>query len=121
MLMCVGVVITMVKCMASDLSVCRLGGMRIWTDSHVARRCGGIWRWGWVSVISRSSHCFSPCYHSYDQCFHLFAPGALGGQEAGLTLHTEKHIMRVPRSQRGGEVIEPMISEQWFVKMDVSG
>lgn len=27
-------------------------------------------------------------------------------------------MLRVPRSQRGGDVIEPLISEQWFVKMD---
>lgn len=26
---------------------------------------------------------------------------------------------RVPRSQRGGEVIEPLVSEQWFVRMEV--
>lgn len=25
---------------------------------------------------------------------------------------------RVPRSQRGGEVIEPLVSEQWFVRME---
>ena len=25
--------------------------------------------------------------------------------------------MNVPRSQRGGEIIEPMISTQWFVKI----
>ena len=25
--------------------------------------------------------------------------------------------MRVPRSQRGGEVIEPLVRDQWFVKM----
>jgi valyl-tRNA synthetase len=24
----------------------------------------------------------------------------------------------VPRSQRGGEVVEPLVSEQWFVKME---
>eukprot|EP00960_Hanusia_phi_P036003 752089-Hanusia_phi.AAC.1 len=28
------------------------------------------------------------------------------------------HMQRVPRSQRGGEVIEPLISTQWFVKME---
>jgi len=27
------------------------------------------------------------------------------------------HRMQVPRSQRGGEVVEPMVSTQWFVKM----
>ena len=25
---------------------------------------------------------------------------------------------RVPRSQRGGEIIEPMVSQQWFVRME---
>jgi valyl-tRNA synthetase len=28
------------------------------------------------------------------------------------------HVQRVPRSQRGGEIIEPLVSGQWFVKMD---
>jgi valyl-tRNA synthetase len=38
-------------------------------------------------------------------------------QRAGLTIKTEPYMMQVPRSQRGGEIIEPMISTQWFVKM----
>jgi valyl-tRNA synthetase len=37
---------------------------------------------------------------------------------AGLTLRTEKYTTNIPRTQRGGEVVEPMISEQWFVKME---
>ena len=37
---------------------------------------------------------------------------------AGLTLKTEKRVMVVPRSQRGGEIVEPMLSMQWFIKMD---
>lgn len=32
------------------------------------------------------------------------------------TAGTEPHQQRVPRSQRGGEVVEPMLSEQWFVR-----
>ena len=36
-------------------------------------------------------------------------------EAAGLTLKTEPYLMSVPRSQRGGELIEPMISTQWFV------
>jgi len=36
---------------------------------------------------------------------------------AGLTLQTQDYTMRVPRSQRGGEIIEPLVSTQWFVKM----
>ncbi|MCW5887188.1 MAG: valine--tRNA ligase [Anaerolineales bacterium] len=38
-------------------------------------------------------------------------------EAAGLTIKTEKRTQRVPRSQRGGEIIEPMISTQWFVKI----
>jgi valyl-tRNA synthetase len=36
---------------------------------------------------------------------------------AGLAIRTEPYTMQVPRSQRGGEVVEPMISTQWFVHM----
>ncbi len=36
---------------------------------------------------------------------------------AGLVLKTEPYMMSVPRSQRGGEPIEPMISTQWFVRI----
>lgn len=39
-------------------------------------------------------------------------------QISGLTLETKPHRMQVPRSQRGGEVVEPMVSTQWFVKME---
>lgn len=30
-------------------------------------------------------------------------------------------MQRVPRSQRGGEVIEPLVSAQWFVKTEGMG
>jgi len=36
---------------------------------------------------------------------------------AGLVIKEEPYIINVPRSQRGGEIVEPMISEQWFVKI----
>ncbi|HWQ04359.1 MAG TPA: valine--tRNA ligase [Longilinea sp.] len=34
---------------------------------------------------------------------------------AGLVIKEEPYLMNVPRSQRGGEIVEPMISDQWFV------
>ncbi len=37
--------------------------------------------------------------------------------EVGLALRVETRRMVVPRSQRGGEVIEPLLSDQWFVRM----
>ena len=39
-------------------------------------------------------------------------------EAAGLTIKKEEYLQQVPRSQRGGEIIEPMISTQWFVRMD---
>lgn len=35
----------------------------------------------------------------------------------GLLVKVEPHTLNVGISQRGGEVIEPLLSEQWFVKM----
>jgi valyl-tRNA synthetase len=36
-------------------------------------------------------------------------------QRLGLTIKTQPHTLNVPRSQRGGEIVEPLISTQWFV------
>ncbi len=38
-------------------------------------------------------------------------------EAAGLTIKVEDIRHSVPRSQRGGEVIEPMVSVQWFLKV----
>ncbi|HSN82973.1 MAG TPA: valine--tRNA ligase [Polyangiales bacterium] len=35
----------------------------------------------------------------------------------GLARGRKKHMMTLPRSQRSGTIVEPMISTQWFVKM----
>ncbi|MEA2008627.1 MAG: valine--tRNA ligase, partial [Chloroflexota bacterium] len=37
-------------------------------------------------------------------------------RKAGLVLKEEPYTHQVPRAQRGGEIVEPMISTQWFVK-----
>lgn len=39
----------------------------------------------------------------------------------GLTIKVDPHTQRVPRSQRGGEIIEPLVSSQWFVKTEGMG
>ena len=36
-------------------------------------------------------------------------------EDAGLVIKVEPYTMKVPRSQRGGEIVEPMISTQWFI------
>ncbi|MCS7039800.1 MAG: valine--tRNA ligase, partial [Caldilineales bacterium] len=37
---------------------------------------------------------------------------------AGLVIKEEPYTMTVPRAQRGGEIIEPLVSRQWFVNTD---
>jgi valyl-tRNA synthetase len=37
--------------------------------------------------------------------------------ELGLERGSRSHLMTLPRSQRSGTIVEPMISTQWFVKM----
>ena len=39
-------------------------------------------------------------------------------QAAGLVIKEEPYTLTVPRAQRGGEVIEPLISKQWFVNTE---
>lgn len=39
-------------------------------------------------------------------------------EAAGLAIKSEPYTLRVPRSQRGGEIVEPLVSLQWFIKMD---
>ncbi|HEU0297016.1 MAG TPA: valine--tRNA ligase [Anaerolineales bacterium] len=39
-------------------------------------------------------------------------------RKAGLVIKTEPYRTTIPRSQRGGEIVEPMISTQWFVKIE---
>jgi valyl-tRNA synthetase len=39
-------------------------------------------------------------------------------RKAGLVIKEEDYVLNIPRSQRGGEVIEPMISLQWFLRME---
>ncbi|MET0339553.1 MAG: valine--tRNA ligase, partial [Polyangiales bacterium] len=38
--------------------------------------------------------------------------------ELGLERGSKKHLMTLPKSQRTGSVVEPMISTQWFMKME---
>ena len=39
-------------------------------------------------------------------------------KKAGLVIKTEPYRTTLPRSQRGGEIVEPMISTQWFVTIE---
>ena len=42
-------------------------------------------------------------------------------EDESLTIKVDPHTQRVPRSQRGGEIIEPLVSSQWFVKTEGMG
>ncbi|MBT2768172.1 valine--tRNA ligase [Stenotrophomonas sp. ISL-67] len=40
-------------------------------------------------------------------------------EELGILVETKAHTLQVPRGDRTGQVIEPYLTDQWFVKMDV--
>jgi valyl-tRNA synthetase len=42
-------------------------------------------------------------------------------EAAGLLVETKPHKLQVPRGDRTGQVIEPYLTDQWFVKMDSLG
>jgi len=42
-------------------------------------------------------------------------------EAAGLLIETKPHKLQVPRGDRTGQVIEPYLTNQWFVKMDGLG
>ena len=39
-------------------------------------------------------------------------------EAAGIAIKKQDHTLSVPRSQRGGEIIEPLVSKQWFVEIE---
>ncbi|WP_371183127.1 valine--tRNA ligase [Xanthomonas sacchari] len=39
-------------------------------------------------------------------------------EEQGILVETKPHKLQVPRGDRTGQVIEPYLTDQWFVKMD---
>ncbi len=42
-------------------------------------------------------------------------------EAAGLLIETKPHKLQVPRGDRTGQVIEPFLTDQWFIKMDTLG
>ena len=42
-------------------------------------------------------------------------------ESAGALIETKPHKLQVPRGDRSGQVIEPYLTDQWFVKMDELG
>ena len=42
-------------------------------------------------------------------------------EAAGLLVETKPHKLQVPRGDRSGQVIEPYLTDQWFVAMDEMG
>src|SRR5690606_40290073 len=42
-------------------------------------------------------------------------------EAAGLLLDAKPHTLQVPRGDRTGQVIEPWLTDQWFVRMDGLG
>ena len=73
-----------------------------------------------TNVMNRDGTMNVVCGPRYEGLPRFEARDRLWGdmEAAGLTLKVEPHMQRVPRSQRGGEIIEPLVSKQWFVQTE---
>lgn len=76
-----------------------------------------------INVMNRDATMNTACGRKYVGLDRFVAREQLWHdmEMAGLTIKVTPHTQRVPRSQRGGEIIEPMVSKQWFVKTDQMG
>jgi valyl-tRNA synthetase len=74
-----------------------------------------------INVMNRDATMNTACGPTYVGLDRFVAREKLWQdmEVAGLTIKVTPHTQRVPRSQRGGEIIEPMVSKQWFVKMSI--
>ena len=75
-----------------------------------------------INILNKDGTMNSVCGPKYDGMDRFECRERLWEdmEREGVALRREAvDNMRVPRSQRGGEVIEPMISTQWFVKTEV--
>ena len=73
-----------------------------------------------MNVMNKDATMNSNCGDNYlglDQ-FEARTKLWAGMYDAGLVIEVETHMQRVPRSQQGGEVIEPLVSKQWFDKTE---
>jgi valyl-tRNA synthetase len=76
-----------------------------------------------INVMNRDATMNTACGTKYSGLDRFMARDQLWQdmEVAGLTIKVTPHTQRVPRSQRGGEIIEPMVSKQWFVKTEHMG
>ncbi|HSB65544.1 MAG TPA: valine--tRNA ligase, partial [Anaerolineales bacterium] len=72
-----------------------------------------------ISVLDTDAHIneFGGPYHGQDR-FVCRKNLWEDMRSAGLVIKEQDYTLNIPRSQRGGEVIEPMISLQWFLRME---
>lgn len=73
-----------------------------------------------MNVMNKDATMNSVCGEAYEGLDRFDARSKLWEdmEGAGLVIKAEPHMQRVPRSQRGGEIIEPLVSKQWFVKTE---
>jgi valyl-tRNA synthetase len=73
-----------------------------------------------ISVIGEDGHITAEAPERFVGMSALACRDAVVGElrEQGLIARTEEYIHTVPHSQRSGERIEPLVSLQWFMRMD---
>ncbi|MBK7564708.1 MAG: valine--tRNA ligase [Propionivibrio sp.] len=73
-----------------------------------------------VLVGKATSEMIPEKYHGMDR-FDARKQIVIDLEEQGFLVKTDKHKLKVPRGDRTGVVIEPMLTDQWFVAMSKNG
>eukprot|EP00970_Alexandrium_tamarense_P018057 scaffold13314_cov339-Alexandrium_tamarense.AAC.3 len=76
-----------------------------------------------MNIMNKDATMNKECGEKYEGLDRFEARDRLWSdmEDEGLVIKVEPHTQRVPRSQRGGEIIEPLVSKQWFVKTEGMG
>ena len=76
-----------------------------------------------INIMNKDATMNAACGESYVGLDRFVAREKLWKdmEKEGLVIEVKPHMQRVPRSQRGGEIIEPMVSKQWFVRTEGMG
>ena len=69
------------------------------------------------TILANMQNCGTDSYNQLDR-FECRSRIWEDMEKTGLAIKKESIAQRVPRCQRGGDVIEPMVSPQWFMRMD---
>ncbi len=73
-----------------------------------------------LTLEARMNDAVPPAYQGLDR-FEARKKVVVELEAMGLLVETKKHSLMVPRCERTGQIVEPMLTDQWFVALSKPG